>query len=446
MNASRCHYWTWCRLAALPLGTWLGAAGSVQADGLRGDAASAGAPRSTVTIKLRAPMISAPAAAAPTEPAAFTSPSDEAPPVAKLAPPRDDATLQASPLDPAPSRPVPVRPQQVPTRSAKFRAPSTQPTAPSVAAPSAAAFSAPTVYVPAPLTTNGPSDFAAENHGEEPAWTHWEDGRPAWRGIEHRGLRQGRWVRWFYDDAGAMFDDERYAGFERPFMSIATFDDGVLEGTLTIVDNQGHKLCELQVVDGVLEGRSVWYFPNGQPLREAHYKAGMLEGSVRQWSDDRALVEDEHYRRGRKLRPHLEQNADGHTIVEGEFYTAGQVKHATVDWFAGGWNETTVTTLGADQRTGKWIWSFPNGQKQLEGEYEDDVASGRFIWYYTNAQPHRQGTFSHGQPDGVWASWHPNGQKESEGAFSRGQPVGMWMAWDIQGKLQPFDPKLIPVP
>ncbi len=317
-----------------------------------------------------------------------------------------------------PGQPKPIKPEPPPL----------PPTSASKAkeATGSAANAKPSEAMPSP-TTGG---TAAE------AWTHWEGGRPVWRGASRDSKRQGIWTRWFYADEGPMFDDALLTGFERPFMSSATFVDDVLEGPCTIVDARRRTICELTLRGGELEGPATWFYIDGKQRVEANYREGLLHGRRIEWDGAHKRLNDDEYERGRKLGHHQETYTNDRVSVEGHFYLPGDVIHQTFDWSQGRLDSSLVTTIDKDQRTGVWTWWHANGQKQLEGQYEDDRPTGVFCWYYSNAQKQSQGAYVDGKRDGVWTTWHTNGQKESEGRYFAGEKASDWLTWSAEGQRQ----------
>ena len=56
--------------------------------------------------------------------------------------------------------------------------------------------------------------------------------------------------------------------------------------------------------------------------------------------------------------------------------------------------------------------TYPNGQREYEGEYKD------------------------GRPNGLLTYWHENGNKMREGKLKDGIPVGKWNTYKIDGSIQ----------
>ena len=97
---------------------------------------------------------------------------------------------------------------------------------------------------------------------------------------------------------------------------------------------------------------------------------------------------------------------------EGWYLRAKEVTRTSYEWWQGQAESVVVREEGQDERTGKWTWWFPNGQKQVEGVY------------------------SAGLTDLEWAWWHPNGQRWIAGSYVLGKKSGVWKHWASDGRLE----------
>jgi antitoxin component YwqK of YwqJK toxin-antitoxin module len=91
-------------------------------------------------------------------------------------------------------------------------------------------------------------------------------------------------------------------------------------------------------------------------------------------------------------------------------------------------------TVTAPRKVGAWIYWHENGQKMMEGTYENGMMEGRWTVWHKNGQKDREGTYKNGEGNGLWTYWYENGQKRGEGKFKSNMRDGYWTTWDENGQ------------
>jgi uncharacterized protein len=269
------------------------------------------------------------------------------------------------------------------------------------------------------------------NHG---LWTEWDEkGRLVGSGEYRYGKRQGRWLRWYGQSDAAIFSGPLYKDFTPPFVGEATFEDGVLNGAWKIFDSKNRKVSEWEFDHGDRNGKSVWYFPSGQKHREVDYKQGQIDGEVVEYGTDNKVASREKYMDGRRLAAQIDNYAPNQKRAEGWILYAKEITKSNYDFWDGVAATQVTGTEGANQRHGLWTWWHKNGQKQMEGRYENDLPVGKFTWWYPNGQKQLQGEYVAGKQQGRFTWWHPSGQKQLEGAYVAGVLTGKWTRWNAEG-------------
>jgi antitoxin component YwqK of YwqJK toxin-antitoxin module len=269
------------------------------------------------------------------------------------------------------------------------------------------------------------------NHG---SWSAWDEaGRLSSKGEYRYNLPHGRWIRFVMPREGNLYSGPAFKGFEPPFVSEAGFSNGQLDGVWTITDAKDHRICEMTFEADVQTGPMRWYYTNGQKRGEATFKNGQMDGEMIDYGTDGRVVSKETYIEGRKLGTETDWHSPGVKKSEREF--TYPVPRTTYDYFAG-----TVKTDGkvdpkAKLAHGHSTWWHKNGQKQLEGEYKNNVPVGKFTWWHSNGQKEAEGNYIEGVQDGSWTAWHVNGQKQWEGQYENGARVGKWPEWKTDGKI-----------
>jgi len=272
------------------------------------------------------------------------------------------------------------------------------------------------------------------NYLNDGSWQMWdESGNLVARGQYKHGKRDGVWLRWHRRNESKLLQSVPYNQFEEPFVSQAEFRDGELHGPWSIFDAKQRKISEWNFEDGQRQGISTWWYANGKKMREVQYEQGHRHGELMAWNVRSELVTRENYQHGRKLAPKTEYYNGGNKKTEGIYLHARIVLKEPDNWWQA--EPALFTTVGEDERHGKFMAWYPNGQTRVEGRYEHDVEVGQFTWWYSNGQKATAGTFVQGLPDGVWTWWHENGQKATEGEYRQGQQVGQWMVWNPNGRV-----------
>lgn len=275
---------------------------------------------------------------------------------------------------------------------------------------------------------------AAGNYILHGAWTMWDpQGHEVASGQYQNGKRDGLWTRQLVQRDSKLFATRPYDEYQGPFTSQATFKNGQLHGKWIISDNQKRKISEIEFVDGARDGVAVWYFASGKKMKQVDFHKGLIDGQLVAWDMSGKVVADETYQEGRKLAPKVAKRPSGHKKSEGLYLFAKQIVEAPDDW----WNSqlATYTTIGQDDRHGRWVSWYPSGQKEYEGTYENDRPEGQFTWWYPNSQVRVTGSYKNGKADGEWSWWYENGQKSERGQYVAGEPTGSWAYWKTDGML-----------
>jgi antitoxin component YwqK of YwqJK toxin-antitoxin module len=271
------------------------------------------------------------------------------------------------------------------------------------------------------------------NHGSYRAYD--VQGNVTRAGQYRDGKQHGRWMWRFEAGEGGLFSGECENQYSGPFVSEATFADGQLHGTWTIVSvKTRQKIIEWEFEQGQRHGRATWWYPNGQRCREMTFKKGLPEGDYVRWSPDGRVLTRSAFIEGRELLKQAEWYSSGQKRAEGPMLLP-RGPNFEFDW----WNGTVQTTPPAtDQpaaKHGLWVEWHPGGQKEAEGHFEHDRPVGKFVWWYENGQRKAEGHYTAGAKDGDWTYWHANGMKESQVAYRAGEPMGRWLRWQTDGKL-----------
>ncbi|MBN3035799.1 MAG: hypothetical protein JW861_09450 [Bacteroidales bacterium] len=78
---------------------------------------------------------------------------------------------------------------------------------------------------------------------------------------------------------------------------------------------------------------------------------------------------------------------------------------------------------------------YEDGTPRLEGNYENGQRTGRWIYWYPNGNKWSEANYKAGVDHGTKTVWHESGQKYYEGEMTEGKRSGIWRFWDEQGNL-----------
>lgn len=81
----------------------------------------------------------------------------------------------------------------------------------------------------------------------------------------------------------------------------------------------------------------------------------------------------------------------------------------------------------------KEIRFYPNGEKEEEGNYENEQKNGIWTQWYSNGEKWIEETYSEGVKHGKFSVWYQTGKKNYEGSYNMGMPSGEWIFWDADG-------------
>ena len=269
------------------------------------------------------------------------------------------------------------------------------------------------------------------SHG---SWKMWDkDGQLVASGRYRDGLRQGQWTAWFLKDESKLMSQAPFKDFAPPYISKATFNEGELDGTWTIHDDQNRKISEWNYAHGQRNGSWTSWYPNGQKMRQTEFEKGELQGPSTSWAADGKIIREETFESGRRLVNKAEHFAKNAKKSEGVYLLAKQQLAGQDDW----WNAklASIKTVGKDERHGPYKEWYRNGQLRGQGTYANGQPTGLITWWYENGQRSVEGHFDEGQKVSRWTWWHPNGQKSIDGKYDTGAPDGNWIWWSKKGQV-----------
>lgn len=131
--------------------------------------------------------------------------------------------------------------------------------------------------------------------------------------------------------------------------------------------------------------------------------------------------------------PYVQWHANGQKAIEGLYQNRlpqGQWKL----WYDNGvpmFQEELINGV----RNGPSMGWYPNGKQAGQGQYVNGVRDGVWILWYNNGSKMQEGAYGNEQQQGDWTYWYDNGARKQAGRYLDGVQVGVWSWWDRQGNL-----------
>jgi antitoxin component YwqK of YwqJK toxin-antitoxin module len=129
---------------------------------------------------------------------------------------------------------------------------------------------------------------------------------------------------------------------------------------------------------------------------------------------------------------------NGNVEKEGE-YDNGALLGVWCHNFMNGSLKSKGETNAENHKVGQWEFGYPNGQLKEKGSYSNDDTVGLWQYWYEEGGPESKGAYnSLEEKDGYWEFWHPNGEIESHGEYLNGKLTGKWEYFYNDGKTDSF--------
>ena len=119
---------------------------------------------------------------------------------------------------------------------------------------------------------------AAGNYYNDGAWRVYSRGGDVIaEGQFKKNKMVGQWRRYHSSSSGGLFSTAPFNKYEGRFLSVAQFENGKLNGTWTIYDQNNQKVFEVGYSKGQRDGVAIWFYPTATKMREASFDKGLLE-------------------------------------------------------------------------------------------------------------------------------------------------------------------------
>ena len=253
-------------------------------------------------------------------------------------------------------------------------------------------------------------------------------------GKYRQGRMHGQWRRQHDAGSGGLFATKPFDLYKGPFLSVATFYNGKLDGVWSIYDAYQRNIFEITYKDGVRDGTAIWWFPNRTKMREATFKNGLLHGEILAWDESEKLIRREEFVEGRRVVRNTTFYRGKQKQTEDYFLDAQLIPEGEDDWWQA--KPTPYLPRGSKVQNGPSTKWYENNQPKEKGQFKDGLQVGQFTWWHANGNKQIEGFYVDGKKNRLWTWWYENGMKQYEGVYKDDQPVGRWRSWHADGQLR----------
>lgn len=272
------------------------------------------------------------------------------------------------------------------------------------------------------------------------------------------------WAAQYFDKAGKQISSSQRKGksielsvynplgFKESFCVYT--DKGEKQDSMTYYFNSGNIKETDHYLENKLEGITTAYYENGKKQSEVMYHKDEKDGSYTDYYVNGKVKESGWYSNGEISANSMEFNERGNcinltTYLNGEisgirknFTPSGKPDNEEIyrDGFFVGLNQ--YDSLGMRYNTcllkngsGKFISTYPGGQKRNEGEYFYGELNGPFTTFFFDGSKEEEKLFDHGIATGLNKQYYFGGQLSVEGQFKNGKKTGVWKVYSEDGKL-----------
>lgn len=272
------------------------------------------------------------------------------------------------------------------------------------------------------------------NHGPWKAYNQAQPPEIVASGTYREGRMHGLWRRQHDAGSGGLFATKPFDLFKGPFLSVATFRDGYLDGVWSIYDPYQRNIFEISYKDGKRNGTATWWYPNRAKMREATFKDGLLHGEILAWDESQQLIRREEFVEGRRVVRNTTFYRPNQKQTEDYYLDAKLVPEGEDSWWEA--KPTPYIPQGDRVQNGTSMKWYENKQPKQQGQYKDGNPVGQFTWWHANGNKQIEGFFDDGKKNRLWTWWYENGMKQFEGMYEDDVPIGHWRSWDSDGQLR----------
>lgn len=246
--------------------------------------------------------------------------------------------------------------------------------------------------------------------------TYYADGTVKSTGGYVDGVKEG--THRLYDREGNITSGELYKKGEKIGEGIID-RNGDYQGFWKLYFETGELKAEGEFEDSKRTGDWIYYHRNGEIEHKAKFADGLPNGKWTWYYEDGKLRREEFFRRGKEDGTVMEYDREGNIMVQGDYISG--LRDGT--WFLNVGDHTERGKYTDGERTGEWIYEYPDENLAYEGEYVAGMAVGKHKWYHPNGQVKLEGKYKSGLRVGTWRKYHEDGELMLDVKYKAGREV-----------------------
>ena len=132
----------------------------------------------------------------------------------------------------------------------------------------------------------------------------------------------------------------------------------------------------------------------------------------------------------------LEQDASYYRIVSTDT-TSGSFRFQVMDHYLNGQVQMSGTykSIRPDNKDGRFIYYYDNGQRQRDCYYRENTLHGTFREWYRSGQQKELQEYNRGLLDGPYKTWREDGSLKLEARYVKGEKSGNFKTYYENGQL-----------
>ncbi len=141
---------------------------------------------------------------------------------------------------------------------------------------------------------------------------------------------------------------------------------------------------------------------------------------------------------------YFDQNWEQTTEEDAKYYrivstdtSSGSFRFAVKDFYLSGQVQMSGTyrSIRPDNKDGRFIYYYDNGQTQRDCHYRENTLNGAFREWYRSGQQKNEQEYKNGLLDGIYKTWREDGSLKMEARYVKGEKNGNFKTYYENGQL-----------
>lgn len=255
------------------------------------------------------------------------------------------------------------------------------------------------------------------------------------------GNRHGEWKMWSGEDKLGSVEtyvngrlNGQYIKYNKNGTVIikGNYKNDKKDGKWFDYDKNGHNYIEYNYKDGRLHGEKIHYYPNSdKPARMETYENGLIFKVTTYKENTNEILSEFNYLTHQKRMINYSEGSD---IKQYEFNYVGDVKNGIYKRYSDDGTEVEVGQYENDEKVGKWITKFDDGNIHKKENYQNGALHGKYEEFHANGVKWKVGKYKNGSLDGLFLTYHDNGKLFSSVNYSESKMIGKFETFHLNGE------------